>query len=64
MLKWKTTLFLSHKSGHVISNPIDIKRGIFHGDSLSTLLFCIALFPLTTELNRIDYGYKIDKKKY
>ena len=62
MLSWKTTLFLSHKSGHIISNPIDIKHGIFYRDSLSTLLFCTALFPLTTELNRIGYGYKIDKK--
>ena len=25
-------------------------------------LFCLALIPLTTELNRTGYGYKIDEK--
>jgi len=41
------------------SQPIQIRRGIFQGDSLSPLLFCIALFPLTNELNRADCGYQV-----
>jgi hypothetical protein len=36
-----------------------INRGIFHGDSLSTLLFCMALVPLTHELNRSKCGYQV-----
>ena len=41
------------------SQPIQIRRGIFQGDSLSLLLFCIALIPLTNELNRADCGYQV-----
>ena len=36
------------------SQPIQIRRGIFQGDSPSPLLFCIALIPLTNVLNRAD----------
>jgi hypothetical protein len=32
-------------------HPIQIRRGIFHGESLLPLLFCTALIPLTRELN-------------
>ena len=41
------------------SQPIQIRRGIFQGDCLSSLLFCIALIPLTNELNRADCGYQV-----
>jgi len=41
------------------SQPIQIRRGIFQGDSLSPLLFYIALIPLTNELNRADCGYQV-----
>jgi len=41
------------------SQPIQIRRGIFQGDSLSPLLFCIALIPLTNELNRADCGCQV-----
>ena len=41
------------------SQPMQIRRGIFQGDSLSSLLFCIALIPLTNELNRADCGYQV-----
>ena len=41
------------------SQPIQIQRGIFQGDSLTPLLFCIPLIPLTNELNRADCGYQV-----
>src|SRR5215469_8887312 len=41
------------------SQRIQIQRGIFQGDSLSPLLFCIALIPLTKEMNRADCGYQV-----
>jgi len=41
------------------SQPIQIRRGIFQGDYLLPLLFCIALIPLTNELNRADCGYQV-----
>ena len=62
MRNWKATLFLSRKSGNLKSNPLDIKCGIFQGDSLSPLLFYLVLTPLTSELNRTVYGYKIGEK--
>ena len=62
MRNWKATLFLSRKSGNLKSNSLDIKCGIFQGDSLSPLLFCLVVIPLTTELNRTVYGYKIGEK--
>jgi hypothetical protein len=36
-----------------------MRRGIFLGDSLSPLLFCIALIPLTNELKKADCGYQV-----
>ena len=42
-----------------MSDNINIKRGIFQGESLSPLLFCISLVPLSLELNSSGYGYKI-----
>ena len=62
MRNQKATLFLSHKSGNLKSNPLDIKCGIFQGDCLSPLLFCLGLIPLTSELNGTVYGYKIGEK--
>jgi len=54
MKKWnrrhnlKTTLELMQWQ------PIQIRRGIFYGESLLPLLFCRALIPLTHELNRAE----------
>jgi len=41
------------------SQTIQIRIGIFQGDSLSPLIFCIALIQLTNELNRADCGYQV-----
>jgi len=48
---------------------IKIQYGIFQGDSLLPLLFCICLIPLTEQLNRLNTGYeghttKTKKKTY
>ena len=59
MEKWNTRLILKTKHEVMQSQPIQILRGIFQGDSLSPLLFCIALIPLTNELNRADCGYQV-----
>jgi len=40
------------------SQPIQLRRRIFQGDSLSPLLW-IALITLTKELNRADCGYQV-----
>jgi len=51
--------FFKTKQEVMQSQPIQIRRGIFQGDSLSPLIFCIALIPLTNELNRADCGYQV-----
>ena len=35
-----------------------IKCGIFQGYSLSPLLFCICLIPLTEQMNKLNTGYE------
>ena len=36
---------------------VDIRRGIFQGESFSPLLFAVALIPLSIILNETDLGY-------
>ena len=38
---------------------MQIRRGIFQGDSLSPLLFCMAPNPQSKELNKTGYGYRM-----
>jgi len=59
MEKWNRRLILKIKQEAMQSQPIQIRRGIFQGDSLSPLLFCIAPIPLTNELNRADCGRQV-----
>jgi len=40
------------------TEDIKIQCGIFQGDSLLPLLFCICLIPLTEQLNRLNTGYE------
>jgi len=57
MRQWSTTLVLNHTEGQLKSRPLNINSGIFQGDSLSPLLFCVALAPLSSLLNETGYGY-------
>jgi hypothetical protein len=59
MTFWKTTLNLSINNTKLKSEPIQIKRGIYQGDSLSPLWFCLAINPLTNLLNNTGYGFNI-----
>jgi len=52
-------VYFKNKTGSMQSQPIQIRRGILQGDFFSPLLFCIALIPLTNELNRADCGYQV-----
>ena len=59
MPMWRTRIHLPFDSGSVTTGEITFKRGIFQGDSLSPLLFCLALAPLTNMLKRAGVGYRI-----
>ena len=63
MKQWKTKMMLHSEGGTIISGDVKIRRGIFQGDSLSPLLFCMCLFPLSTELNRSGFGYGLKANK-
>ncbi|XP_064072076.1 uncharacterized protein LOC113393371 [Vanessa tameamea] len=58
MQNWKTTLKIT---GHANTETPDIliRRGIFQGDALSPLWFCLALNPLSNMLQKSNLGYII-----
>ena len=51
MKNWKTKLTLTQESDTLASDNINIKRGIFQGESLSPLYFWISLIPISFQLN-------------
>ncbi|XP_045456452.1 uncharacterized protein LOC123666403 [Melitaea cinxia] len=60
MRQWNT--FLRHPGAVDVSGstePIRIMRGIFQGDSLSPLWFCLALNPLSTILEDSKLGFHL-----
>lgn len=61
MANWTTTLNIKTDAISLKTRNIQIKRGIFQGDSLSPLWFCLALNPLSFMLNSSKYGYVIQK---
>jgi len=56
MIYRKTCAYTENKL--VETDNIKIQCGIFQGDSLSPLIFCICLIPLTEQLNRLNTGYE------
>jgi hypothetical protein len=63
MEKWSTKLQLKTNQELMKSKHININRVIFQGDSLSPLLFCIAIIPLTNELHRSGYHVHGSERK-
>ena len=59
MQSWRTVLF----SGKNKLGKVNIRRGIFQGDSLSPLLFVVALIPVTIMLRTLKQGYSFGKGK-
>ena len=57
MESWKTQLTACGKD----LGEVFIRRGIFQGDSLSPLLFVIAMLPLSSVLNESGAGYQLSK---
>ena len=59
MQSWRTVLFSwKNKLG-----KINIRRGLFQGDSLSSLLFVVALIPVTIIIRTLKQGYSFGKRK-
>lgn len=62
MKLWNVDLNLQTPNGLLVIPDISIKTGIYQGDSLSPLLFCLALFPLSSLLNQSNTGYQCKKE--
>ena len=58
-----TNIHLLTEKGCIATNHLYFMRGIFQRDSLSTLLFCIALITITNLPKRNNLGYKIADTK-
>ncbi|XP_053691501.1 uncharacterized protein LOC128740015 [Sabethes cyaneus] len=59
MRMWNTSLHITDGATVLRSRTLSIRRGIFQGDTFSTLWFCLAMNPLSRTLNRTSYGYKL-----
>ena len=59
MERWKVML----SSGNSELGEIEIKRGIFQGDSLSPLVFVLELIPLNLILKKTKVAYEFSKSK-
>ena len=59
MEKWKVMLC----AGNLELGEVDIKRGIFQGDSLSPLVFVLALIPLSLILRKAKAAYEFYRSK-
>lgn len=57
MSQWRTSLRVNATRIKYVTEKIKIARGIFQGDSLSPLWFCMALNPLSQMLRSSKYGY-------
>lgn len=62
MTHWQTTLKLKNPHNFVTTRQIAIKKGIYQGDSLSPLWFCLALNPLSHQLHNDRAGYRIKQQ--
>jgi hypothetical protein len=51
MKQWETTLILNTRRENIKIEGLKIKRGIFQGDTLSSLWFCMVLNPISSILN-------------
>ena len=58
MTYWERRMCLHAENKLIETEDIKIQCEIFQGDSLSPLLFCICLIPLTEQLNRLNTGYE------
>ena len=57
--KWRAMLY----AGNSELGEVDIKRGIFQGDSLSPLVFVLALIPLSLILRKAKAAYEFSGSK-
>ena len=60
MQQWRLPLTINGEN----LGEVNVKRGIFQGDSLSTLMFVLSMAPLSLILKKVNTCYKWRKKEY
>ena len=60
MDQWKLSLTSNGEN----LGEVDVKRGIFQGDSLSPLLLVLSMVPLSLILRKLNASYEWGKKEY
>lgn len=60
---WRTRFTIKTGGRAVSTEPVSYRRGVFQGDTLSPLLFCISLLPLSVSLENTP-GYKCGDPKF
>ena len=60
MQQWKLSLTANGED----LGEVNVKRGIFQGDSLSPLLFVLSMVPLSLIFKKVNTCYKWGKKEY
>ena len=60
MQQWRLSLTANGED----LGKVNMKRGIFQGDSLSPLLFVLSMVPLSLILKKVNACYKWGKKEY
>lgn len=63
MKEWTTTLVYDDGIQTQIIRLIKILKGIFQGDSLSGLWFCLGLNPISTQLRKANRGYTVKEPR-
>jgi hypothetical protein len=58
MGSWRTRMSLHAENKLIGTEDIKISYEIFQGASLSPLLFCICLLPLTKQFNKLNTEYE------
>ena len=59
---WRTRIYLPYDNGCVTNQDIKFNRGIFQGESLYPLLFCLSLVTVSHMLKRARVRYMIHNK--
>jgi hypothetical protein len=58
MSRWRTRIRVHTENKLKEPEEVEVQCGTFQGDSLSPLLFCICLIPLTEQLNWLNTRYE------
>jgi len=56
--KWSSVFCVGFGSG-AVATELEYRRGLFQGDSLSPLLFCLSIAPLSKALRESMRGFKV-----